>query len=121
MPRPLLFIIATIVVASAFADGPGPFPGRQGRWEGFVRHDFEVDGANAVVVEPKLPLPGRPWAWRGEFFGAFPNADIELLKRGWHLAYIGVPDRFGSPTAMKHWKKFYDVLVHATGFRQSPP
>ena len=97
-----------------------PFPGVESRWEGFVRHDFQVDGANVTVVEPREPLPGRPWAWRGEFFGAFPNADIELLKSGWHLAYIGVPDLFGSPKAMKHWEKFYDLLVKDYGLSAKP-
>ena len=95
----------------ARADEPRPFPGQVGRWEGFARHDFRVDGADVVVVEPARPLPGRPWAWRGEFFGAFPNADIALLKKGWHLAYMGVPDLFGSPKAVARWEKFYDVLV----------
>ena len=80
---------------------PGRFPAAESRWEGCVRHDFQVDGVKAIVVEPKVPRPGRPWAWRGEFFGAFPNADIELLKHGWHLAYLEVPDLFGSPQAMK--------------------
>ena len=100
--------------------GAKPFPGVESRWEGFVRHDFQVDGANVIVVEPEKPLPGRPWAWRGEFFGAFPNADIELVKRGWHLAYIGVPDLFGSPKAMAHWEKFYDVLVKDHGLTPKP-
>src|SRR5690606_25937643 len=59
-----------IVVASARpADEPRPFPGAVSRWHGFVRHDFRVDGADVIVVEPQTPLPGRPWAWRGEFFG----------------------------------------------------
>jgi hypothetical protein len=79
--------------------------------EGFLRHDFRIDRANVIVVEPRTPLPGRAWAWRGEFFGAFPNADIELLRAGWLLAYIGVPNLFGSPKPMKHWERLYDVLV----------
>jgi pimeloyl-ACP methyl ester carboxylesterase len=95
----------------ARADGPKPVPGQAGRWEGFVRHDFKVDGTDVIVVEPARPLPGRPWAWRGEFFGAFPNADIELLRKGWHLAYMGVPDQFGSPKAVARWEKLYDVMV----------
>ena len=95
----------------ARADEPKPFPGQASRWEGFVRHDFRVDGADVIVVEPDKPLPGRPWAWRGEFFGAFPNADIALVKAGWHLAYVAVPDQFGSPRAVARWEKVYDVLV----------
>lgn len=109
-------ILATLVALvaanlAARADAPKPFPGRASRWEGFVRHDFQVGGADVVVVEPPKPLPGRPWAWRGEFFGAFPNADIALVQAGWHLVYIGVPDQFGSPKAMARWQEFYDTLV----------
>jgi pimeloyl-ACP methyl ester carboxylesterase len=112
MKIPILIGFIALLATTARASDPEPFPGVVGRWEGFVRHDFQVDGRNVIVVEPEKPLPGRPWAWRGEFFGAFANADIELVKRGWHLAYIGVPDLFGSPKAVTHWEKFYEVLVH---------
>jgi pimeloyl-ACP methyl ester carboxylesterase len=107
-------VVAMTLLASctlAGADEPKPFPGQAGRWEGFVRHDFKVDGTDVIVVEPATPSPGRPWAWRGEFFGAFPNADIELLRKGWHLAYMGVPDQFGSPKAVARWEKLYDEMV----------
>jgi pimeloyl-ACP methyl ester carboxylesterase len=120
MAVPAIIVMAMLWMSGAPAEGPGAFPGAESRWEGFVRHDFVVDGARAIVVDPKRPLPGRPWAWRGEFFGAFPNADIELLKRGWHLAYIGVSDQFGSPKAMKHWQKFYDLLVMKHGLSPRP-
>ena len=103
-----LVVVMTVLTSChlARADEPGPFPGPASRWEGFARHDFRVDGAEVIVVEPASPLPGRPWAWRGEFFGAFPNADVALLKQGWHLAYMGVPDQFGSPRAVARWEKF---------------
>ena len=104
----------------AHADQPRPFPGVVSRWNGFVRHDFRVDGSAVIVIEPDRPLPGRPWAWRGEFFGAFPNADIELLKEGWHLAYLAVPDLFGSPRAVACWEKFYEVLVKDHGLSPRP-
>lgn len=120
MPLPSLVLLGTLSIASAPAVEAKPFPGVEGHWEGFVRHDFQEDGADVIVVEPKKPLPGRPWAWRGEFFGAFPNADIELLKRGWLLAYIGVPDLFGSPKAMKRWEQFYDLLVKDYGLSPKP-
>jgi pimeloyl-ACP methyl ester carboxylesterase len=102
------------------ADDIKPFPGKESRWNGFVRHDFPVDGADAIVVEPKEPLAGRPWAWRGEFFGAFPNADVALLEAGWHLAYLGVPNQFGSPRAMAHWEKLHDRLVKDHGLSPRP-
>jgi hypothetical protein len=92
---PLLVILS--LTASAPAADPKPFPGKAGDYHGFTRHDFRVDDAHVIVVESAKPLAGRPWAWRGEFYGAFDNADVELLKAGWHLAYMGVPDLFGGP------------------------
>lgn len=99
---------------------PKPFPGNISQWNGLARHDFRVDGANVIVVAPAKPLAGRPWVWRGEFFGAFPNADIELVKGGWHLAYINVPNLFGSPRAVARWGKFHEVLVKEHGLHPRP-
>ena len=88
-----------------------PFPGKKSQWEGFDRYDFEFNGKPAIVVVPKQALPGKPWAWRGEFFGAFPNADVALVGKGFHLAYLGVPNLFGSPEAVGHWNDFYKELT----------
>jgi pimeloyl-ACP methyl ester carboxylesterase len=115
MVRNFLAGITIIVFAGSLAAAENkPFPGKVSIWHGFARHDFKVDGID-VLVEPAKPLAGRPWAWRGEFFGAFANADVELLKAGWHLAYVSVPDLFGAPKAMAQWEKFYDVLVKDHG------
>lgn len=92
-----------------------PFLGAKSLWQGFDRYDFKVDGKSAIVVVPKEVLPGKPWIWRGEFFGAFANADIALVRRGFHLVYLGVPDLFGSPAAVKEWDKFYAELTQKHG------
>lgn len=92
------------------------FPGKQTKWNGFDRYDFEVDGKSVLVVAPKLPAEGRPWVWHGEFFGHKPAPDIALLDRGYHVVYMSVPDMLGSPTAVKHWNAFYDELVNRYGF-----
>jgi len=93
-----------------------PFPGKKSQWEGFDRYDFEFNGKPAIVVMPKQALPGKPWAWRGEFFGAFPNADVALLGKGFHLVYLGVPNLFGSPEAVAQWNEFYQELTGKYGF-----
>lgn len=93
-----------------------PFPGKQSQWEGFDRYDFEFNGQTAIVVAPKRALPGKPWAWRGEFFGAFPNADVALVGKGFHLVYLGVPNLFGSPEAVAQWNSFYQELTGKYGF-----
>ena len=92
----VVFALTTLATAATAAE-PKPFPGTPTKWEGFARHDFKVGDLDATVVVPEKPLPGRPWVWRGEFFGAFADADVALVKAGWHLAYLKVPDLFGSP------------------------
>jgi pimeloyl-ACP methyl ester carboxylesterase len=78
---------------------------------GFAKHDFEIDGLKTTVVVPATPLAGRPWVWRGEFFGAFADADVALVKAGWHLAYVSAPNLFGSPRAIAAWDKVYAELT----------
>jgi len=93
-----------------------PFTGVKSLWEGFDRYDFKVDDKPAIVVVPKHALPGNPWVWRGEFFGAFAKADVALVDRGFYLAFLGVPDLFGSPKAVKEWDLFYRELVEKHDF-----
>jgi pimeloyl-ACP methyl ester carboxylesterase len=92
------------------------FPGAKTQWEGFDRYDFTVNGKPAIVVVPKEPLPGKAWLWRGEFFGAFANADAALVTNGFYLVYLAVPDLFGSPAATKCWDAFYEELTGKYGF-----
>jgi lysophospholipase L1-like esterase/pimeloyl-ACP methyl ester carboxylesterase len=90
---------------------PTGFPGTKSAWQGFDRYDFDVAGKPAVVVAPRRALPGRPWAWRGEFFGAYANVDAALLTNGFHIAYLGVTNLFGSPAAVGYWNDFYRELT----------
>lgn len=103
-------------VAAATAAEPAPFPGERNEWRGFTRYDFEVDGKPVLVVAPERAAAGRPWVWHGEFFGHKPAPDIALLKRGFHVVYMRVPDMLGSPKAVAHWNAFYKVLTEKYGF-----
>ena len=96
------------------------FPGIVSDYHGYMCHDFTVDGCAAKVVEPKQAAPGRPWIWRAMFWDAFPAADLALLHKGFHLAYIEVGDTFGAPAAIKHWDPFYDVLIKTYGLGKYP-
>jgi len=83
-------------------------------YNGFVRTDFKVDGLEALVVAPSKVAPGRPWIWRMEFFDHRPMLDIELLKQGYHLAYINVGNTYGSPAAVWHLSHLYSELTGPT-------
>lgn len=94
---------------------PETFPGPVVDWQGFARHDFEIDGKPVLVVKPGTPAAGRPWVWHGEFFGHKPDPDVALLGRGFHIVYTRIPDQFGSPAAVEHWNRCYEQLTGRYG------
>lgn len=102
------------------AAGAPPFPGAMSNWNGFDKFDFEVGGKPALVVAPRTPAPGRPWAWHGEFFGHKPAPDLALLSNGFHIAYLRVPDMLGCPAAVAHWDVFYRELTERYGLGRKP-
>jgi pimeloyl-ACP methyl ester carboxylesterase len=95
-------------------------PVKVSQWSGYERLDFAVDGRAALVVRPKAAAPGVPWIWRTEFFGHEPQADIALLGRGFHVAYVDVQNMYGSPVAMKYMEQFYAHVTRAYGLSQKP-
>ncbi|MBN8708744.1 MAG: hypothetical protein BGO12_13945 [Verrucomicrobia bacterium 61-8] len=87
---------------------------------GYLRHDFQLDETTITLVEPREPVPGRRWVWRAEFFDAFPAFDLEMLRRGWWLAYMNVGNTFGCPSAMDRFDLFYEELTGRYGFHRRP-
>jgi len=84
---------------------------KQSLWQGYAQQSFTVDGRACLLVIPKTSAPGNPWIWRTEFFGHEPQADLALLSRGFHLAYMDVQNMYGAPLALDHMDKFYACLT----------
>ncbi|HEY5313507.1 MAG TPA: prolyl oligopeptidase family serine peptidase [Pirellulales bacterium] len=103
----LFALVAAALVQVAGAEEPGV---RHSVWNGFERLDFEVAGRAALLIVPKQAAPGRPWIWRTEFFGHEPQADVALLGKGFHAAYINVQNMYGGPEAMRLMDAFYADL-----------
>ncbi len=101
------------VVASEHAP---PFPVVKSDWHGFDRYEFPVQGKIASVVTPPQAAPGKPWVWHGEFFGHKPAPDIALLRHGFHIIYLKVPDMLGCPDAVAAWNALYAELTGKYGF-----
>ena len=95
---------------------PAPFE----NWNGFKLYKWRFANSlmsrEAIVVEPKIPAPGKPWILRPAFFGHEPQTDIALLNLGWHVTYIDVTDELGNPRAVKYGESFHRYLVDEFGF-----
>ena len=57
------------------------------------------------VIVPKQPAPGNPWLWRGCYWNHQPQSEVELLRRGFHIAYVA-PDPGRQGKAWDVWYKF---------------
>ncbi len=129
--RLLLVICLAIITAKTNAQEPAAlFSGEKTSWhEGFDRYDFLMDeltlevtpikateeekyGAKpaergklrCIVVAPKKAAPGNPWSWRGYYWDHEPQTEVELLKRGLHIAYVMCD-------ADRHWDAWYGFLI----------
>src|ERR1700694_4140311 len=86
---------------------PAAFEGEKTNWHGFARYDFLMDEQTltikpavnkgksgvkgqrqCIVVVPKAAASGNPWSWQGCYWDHEPQAEVELLKRGFHIAFV---------------------------------
>ena len=130
--------LATSTTSQA-SDGYKPFEGEKTTWhDGFDRYDYVMDEATlaiapikrteaegfgvkgpekgtrrCIVVAPKVPAPGNPWSWQGCYWDHEPQAEVELLRRGFHIAFI-------TPDPGKEWDAWYAYLTEKHGLAVRP-
>ena len=122
------------------ADGYVPFQSEKTTWhEGFERYDFIMDDATGmitpmtapasevadfsidvslkngkrrcVVVVPKTAAPGNPWSWQACYWNHQPQTEVELLRRGFHIAFVAPdPRNQGKP-----WDLWYKFMTETHG------
>ncbi len=88
------------------------------QWNGFEKREFEVDGRKCLLIVPSKPSDKHPWIWRTEFFGHEPQADLALIRQGWHAAYIDVQNLYGAPKALDAMDRFYDHMTSERGLHK---
>src|SRR6201996_9304652 len=108
-----LILLALVFSKTAHAQFV-PFDGEKSTWhEGFDRYDYMMDNETlaitpykapegegfgvkdppnehhrCIVIVPKKMATGNPWTWRGCYWNHQPQAEVEMLKRGFCVAYI---------------------------------
>ena len=133
-----MLLALTLVFTGFSSVSAQSFHGEKSSWHGFDRYDFIMDEETlqltpilatpregngvagpekgkrrCIVVVPKQAAPGNPWTWRGCYWDHQPQAEVELLKRGFHVAYITTdPD--------KTWDTWYAFLTKQHGLNPKP-
>jgi pimeloyl-ACP methyl ester carboxylesterase len=127
-------VFFTLLIPEAARSQQVTFEGEKSTWhEGFDRYDFMMDEATlaitpykapsgeglgvkdppnghrrCIVIVPKKFAPGNPWTWRGCYWDHQPQAEIEMLRRGFCVAYISAN---ATLKPGKEWDAWYKFLV----------
>ena len=80
-------------------------------WHGFKRIDFLFEGREAVLVFPSEANSLRSWLFKMEYLEAFPSFELEMLGRGWHLAFIKNKTRWCLDEDLDLKRRFADFLI----------
>ena len=80
-------------------------------WNGFKRIDFEFDGKHAILVFPHEANENKNWMLKTEYFDAFPEFEIQMLNRGWHLAYVANVTRWCLDEDLDRKARFAEYLA----------
>ena len=76
---------------------------------GFECLEFDFMGNPARIIKPRVEANGR-WALKTEYADAFPETEIELLKRGWHIAFNKNDNRWAEKNDLERKCKFAEFI-----------
>ena len=79
-------------------------------WNGFKKIEFNFEGRTAVLVFPEKAVEGNKWLFKTEYFGAFPDFEIEMVRRGYHLASLQNETRWVGKDDIDIKARFADFL-----------
>lgn len=86
-------------------------------WRGFKGYEFEFEGLSAKLITPNC-TPNGKWLLKTEYFDAFPETEIELLGRGWHLAYNKNYNRWAEELDLKRKASFLEYIPKTFGLNE---
>lgn len=84
-------------------------------WNGYKRIEFIFEGRTAIVVFPNQPNEKKNWLLKTEYFAAFQGFELQMLARGWHLAYVGNKSRWDFAEDLDIKKRFAKHLQETYG------
>ena len=81
----------------------------------FEVREFTFEGRAAKLVFPHAGTANGKWLLKTEYFYAFQDMELDLVKRGFHLAYLENTHRWGGTADLDAKLRFRDYLVSEYG------
>ncbi len=87
-------------------------------WHGYQMKTFLFEGRTAHLVFPNQSREDKAWLLKTEYWGAFPSAELELVERGFHLAYVDNESRLAPKSDCDVKARFAEYLQRSYGLNQ---
>ena len=87
-------------------------------YNGYRRLDFLFEGHEAILVCPKVAREDRRYLMKTEYFSAFQELEMDMLARGYHLAYIKNDSRWAQDDDSHRRARFADHLTREFGLHE---
>lgn len=81
---------------------------------GYESLEFDFMGLSAFAIKPKCKPNGK-WIIKTEYASAFPETEIELLRRGWHVVYNENYNRWAEPRDLERKLEFVKFIPRELG------
>lgn len=109
-----------LLLAIAIASPTTSHAAERATWKDLPKRTIEIEGHRGFVVAPASPAPGKPWVWRTSFPGFHAEIDEDLVRRGFHVAYLDVLSMLGADRALDLMDRFYARLRAEFGLAERP-
>jgi len=86
-------------------------------WNGYKSEVFQFEGKKAIVVFPEKADEKKNWLIKTEYWGAFPDRELDLVQKGFHLVYLENESRFAAKSDCDRKARFTDFLSEKYGLR----
>ncbi len=87
-------------------------------WNGHKCIEFYFEERHCLLVFPEKPCDGNKWLLKTEYFGAFPEFELHMIERGYHLAYIANKTRWMVPDDFDVKARFAKYLNERYGLNE---
>lgn len=85
---------------------------------GFEEMRFSFEGKDAVVVFANTQNRSNKWLLKTEYFGAFPELEVMMLKKGYNVAHVENTSRWCLEEDTERQARFCKCLHDAYGFAE---
>lgn len=83
----------------------------------FKCNTFNFEDREAIIVFPKVKANGN-WVLKTEYWGAFPDVEIKLLEKGFHVAFVQNKSRFAPKSECELKARFVKYISKEYGLNE---